>query len=314
MTSLLITHEISARHKVPPGHPECPERYQAVLDALATNDLDWPTIAAPEASRHQLTLCHEAAFVDMIYDTAGESDEPVPFDPDTWASKFGLECALRAAGGACLAVDKVMQREAHTAFSLMRPPGHHAEPDRAMGFCLFSSAAIAACHAREIYGLSRIAVVDFDVHHGNGTQACFWDEVGLFYASSHQMPLFPGTGARSETGAHKNIFNLPLAPGTTGTEIIKGWRDDLLPAIEEAAPELIIISAGFDAHRLDPLGGLGMDTDDFGTLTANIIATASRLAEAQGGCPVISLLEGGYNLDVLGASVVSHMRALEQAG
>ncbi|MEK9759526.1 MAG: histone deacetylase family protein [Candidatus Puniceispirillum sp.] len=314
MTPLLITHEISARHEVPPGHPECPERYQVILDALPASYLYWPISDAPEASRQQLLLCHEASFVDMICDTAGASDEPVPFDPDTWASKFGLECALRAAGGACLAVDKVMQQEAHTAFSLMRPPGHHAEPDRAMGFCLFSSAAIAACHAREIYRLSRVAVVDFDVHHGNGTQACFWNEAGLFYASSHQMPLFPGTGARSETGAHHNIFNLPLASGTSGTEIITGWRNDLLPAIEAAAPELIIISAGFDAHRLDPLGGLGMDTDDFGRLTADIVATAARLAAAQGACPVISLLEGGYNLDVLGASVVSHMRALDGAG
>lgn len=308
----LITHDISAQHAVPDGHPECPERYGVILDALPDLAHDWIKCEAPLATMDQLALAHNPDYINMVYDTVAQSDDLVPFDPDTWSSKYGLECAARAVGGACLAVDMVVGGEASTAFSLMRPPGHHAEPDRAMGFCLFSSAAIAARHAQEKWGLKTIAVVDFDVHHGNGTQACFWDDASLIYASSHQMPLFPGTGAVAETGAHNNIFNMPFYDGASGTEIIKGWTNELLPAIEAASPDLIIISAGFDAHKLDPLAGLGMETEDFGILTAHIITAAAHIAQTNKTAHVISLLEGGYNLNVLGASVVSHMNALAQ--
>lgn len=310
MNPALITHEISSEHDVPSGHPERPERYSAILSHIGNDYESWQRVVAPVAGREQLELVHAASYIDMIVDVAGEANEPAPFDADTWASKRGYECALRAVGGACLAVDLVMQNKANTAFSLMRPPGHHAEPEKAMGFCLFSSAAIAARHAQEKWGLNRVAVVDFDVHHGNGTQACFWNDGSLIYASSHQMPLFPGTGANDETGAYQNVFNLPLAYGTSGASIRSGWREHLLPSVVAARPELIIISAGFDAHEADPLGGLQMTSKDFGILTDDIIVAATDAAEDSGSVRVISLLEGGYDLNALGESVCQHMDAL----
>ena len=311
MTPALITHEISAKHDVPPGHPERPERYAAILDHIGDDYQSWQRVTAPLAKRDQLRLIHSESYIDMVCDVAGSSEEAAPLDADTWASKRGYECALRAVGGACVAVDMVMTGKASTAFSLMRPPGHHAEPEKAMGFCLFSSAAIAARHAQEKWGINRVAVVDFDVHHGNGTQACFWNDGSLFYASSHQMPLFPGTGAHDEMGAYQNIFNLPLAHGTGGASVRSGWRDHLLPSVVEARPELIIISAGFDAHEADPLGGLQMASEDFGILTNDIIDAATHAAEDSGALRLISLLEGGYDLNALGESVCQHMDALE---
>ena len=311
MTPAFITHEVSGLHEVPEGHPERPDRHQAIISAMGDEFLHWAQHIAPKATRDQLGLIHCSAYIDKIFDMTSNITDLVPLDADTWAGPHSLETALRAAGGACLAVDLVMQDRASTVFSAMRPPGHHAEPDRAMGFCLFSSAAIAARHAQTVWGASRVAVVDFDVHHGNGTQAAFWDVANLIYASSHQMPLYPGTGAIDEKGAHNNIFNLPCAPGTSGTEIIAGWRDSLLPDILDLAPDLIIISAGFDAHIDDPLGGLAMQTTDFGKLTTEIGLCVQKIADATGGCRLISLLEGGYNLDALGQSVCAHLRALE---
>ena len=306
-----ITHEISGLHEVPEGHPERPDRYRAIISAMGDEFARWTYHKAPKASRDQLELVHHSAYIDQIFDTISNIADLVPIDADTWAGPHSLETALRAAGGACLAVDIVMRDKAPTAFSAMRPPGHHAEPDRAMGFCLFSSAAIAARHAQTVWGIGRVAVVDFDVHHGNGTQTAFWDDASLIYASSHQMPLYPGTGAAHEQGAHNNIFNVPCVPVTSGTKIIKGWRDSLLPAIVDAAPELVIISAGFDAHVDDPLGGLAMQTADFATLTSDICACVQQIANVTGGCRLISLLEGGYHLDALGQSVCAHLRALE---
>ena len=311
MKPAFIIHEVSSQHEVPAGHPERPERHSAIINAMGDDFAHWAHHQAPEASRTQLELVHHVDYIAQIFAATEGTNSLVPLDADTWAGPHSLETALRAAGGACLAVDLVMQGAASTAFSAMRPPGHHAEPDRAMGFCLFSSAAIAARHAQQVWGIERVAVVDFDVHHGNGTQAAFWDDGSLIYASSHQMPLYPGTGAASEQGAHNNIFNLPCAPGTSGTEIIRGWREALLPEIVEAAPSLIIISAGFDAHINDPLGGLGMQSADFATLTTAIGECAAQIADATGACHVVSLLEGGYDLDALGESVCLHLRALE---
>ena len=311
MTPAFIIHDVSGLHEVPEGHPERPDRHRAIISAMGDEFSHWKYHKAPKASRNQLELVHHSAYIDHILHATRNITDLVPLDADTWAGPHSLETALRAAGGACIAVDLVMQGKAPTAFSAMRPPGHHAEPDRAMGFCLFSSAAIAARHAQTVWGIGKVAVVDFDVHHGNGTQAAFWNDASLIYASSHQMPLFPGTGAAHEQGAHNNIFNLPCAPGTSGMEIIQRWRDGLLPAIVDAAPDLVIISAGFDAHIEDPLGGLAMQTDDFATLTSDIGACVKQIADATGGCRLISLLEGGYNLNALGQSVCTHLRALE---
>ena len=311
MALVFTTHACAGRHQTPNGHPEQAARYSAVMTACQAHiDQQWQTETAPEASYDQLCLVHTPAYVDTLFthcakDTLSTAAALLQLDADTYAGPDSLEAALRGAGGACQLVDQVMTAGG-AGFSAMRPPGHHAEPDRAMGFCLVSSAAIAARHAQAVHGAGRVAVLDFDVHHGNGTQAAFWDHPDLIYASSHQMPLYPGTGAADECGAHDNIINLPLAAGTSGADILSGWRDILLPAVAKAEPDLIIISAGFDAHEDDPLGGLGMTTTDFASLTTDIAALA---ADCSGG-RIVSVLEGGYNLDALGASVLAHLRAL----
>ena len=240
----IISHEISSHQDTPKGHPERAERYEAIKNRIDGNYKNWSRIQAPLATREQLLGAHTKTFLDHIDETASEALNPVGLDPDTWAGKLGVEAASRGAGGACLAVDKVMEKEEGASFSAMRPPGHHAEPDKAMGFCVYSSAAVAARHAQEQWGLERVAVLDFDVHHGNGTQACFWDDPSLFYASSHQMPLFPGTGEKSETGASNNIINLPFSHGALGLDVLEGWKDNLLPHVLDFKPNLIIISAG----------------------------------------------------------------------
>ena len=311
MKPAFIIHEMSGQHEVPVGHPERPERHKAIISSVSDNFAHWIQHKAPKASRKQLELVHYDDYIGQIFEATSETNDLVQLDADTWAGPNTLETSLRAVGGACLAVDLVIQKKVSTAFSAMRPPGHHAEPDKAMGFCLFSSAAIAARHAQKEWGIERVAVLDFDVHHGNGTQAAFWNDPSLIYASSHQMPLYPGTGAVDEQGAHKNILNLPCPPGMSGTDIISGWREVLLPFIVEAAPELIIISAGFDAHIDDPLGGLEMQTLDFATLTNEIGYCVKSIAEKFGSCSALSLLEGGYNLEALGKSVCKHMHALE---
>jgi acetoin utilization deacetylase AcuC-like enzyme len=271
----------------------------------------WTKRQAPAAGYEQLCLIHSPAYVETLMDelqTKAVSNECLhQIDGDTYAGPDSLDAALRGAGGACFLVDQAM-REGGVGFSAMRPPGHHAEPNRAMGFCLFSSAAIAARYAQTEYGADRVAVLDFDVHHGNGTQAAFWDRPNLLYASSHQMPLYPGTGAAHDRGAHDNIFNLPFAQGTGGAEILSGWREQLLPSIAACHPDLIIVSAGFDAHKDDPLGGLKMNTDDFAALTRAITELAANCC----GGRVVSVLEGGYNLNALGASVLAHLQVLAE--
>jgi acetoin utilization deacetylase AcuC-like enzyme len=229
----------------------------------------------------------------------------ISLDGDTHMSPLSLNAALAGAGGAVEAARQVLTGESERVFVASRPPGHHAEPEQAMGFCLFSNAAIAAKYAISTHGLDRVAVVDFDVHHGNGTQAAFWSDSHCVFASSHQMPLYPGTGARSETGVG-NIYNAPIDPGTDGKTITRIWQDYLLPKVAAMSPELIIISAGFDAHANDPLGGLNMQDNDFANITTMIRDLADQYADGR----IVSILEGGYDLDGLRDSACAHLNAL----
>jgi acetoin utilization deacetylase AcuC-like enzyme len=301
----LYTQASCLAHDPGPGHPESPARRAAVLDALATP----PFIAldrreAPRATRTQLERVHRADFVDEILANVPETGWS-RLDADTVMSPASAEAALRAAGAACAAVDAVLTTGLRRAFCAVRPPGHHATPSNAMGFCLFNNVAVAAAQAMAVHGLTRVAIVDFDVHHGNGTQDIFWSDARVLYASSHQWPLYPGTGARAETGAG-NIVNAPLPAGAGGIDFRDAFNRIVLPALDEFAPQLVIVSAGFDAHRLDPLAGLELETDDYAWVTRRLLDLAQRHAEGR----VVSSLEGGYDLGALAESSAAHVGAL----
>ncbi len=303
----LFTHPACLAHDPGAWHPECPDRLRAVLRALEAEAFA-PLLreAAPQASEDRLRLAHPDAYVAAILTVRPAAGELVSIDADTAMSEGSAEAALRAAGGAVAAVDAVMEGWARRAFVATRPPGHHAEPATAMGFCFFANAAIAALHARARWGLRRVAVVDFDVHHGNGTQAIFWPDADLFYGSSHQHPCFPGTGMARERGAAGNICNVPLPPGADGAAFRAAWSGTILPALDRFAPELLIVSAGFDAHKADPLAQLRVETEDFAWLSERLVDAATRHC----GGRVVSVLEGGYDLDALAAGVAAHVRAL----
>lgn len=303
MTTALITHPDCAGHVTPEGHPEQVARLGAVLDALEGKDL--LRVEAPLAEDDAILLCHPSAHLDAIKAAEPEAGE-VALDADTWMSPGSLTAAYRAVGGAVRAVDMVMGGEVQNAFVATRPPGHHAEKQQPMGFCLFGNVAIAAKHALETHGLSRVAIVDFDVHHGNGTQDLLWDEPRAQFISTHQMPLYPGTGAQHERGAHGQVTNIPLSAGTDGALYRNILTSRILPLIEAFAPEMLFISAGFDAHKDDPLASLALSTEDFGWITSELCALAGRIC----GGRVVSCLEGGYNLPALGASAAAHVDAL----
>ena len=310
MPTALITHPACLGHEMGPYHPECPDRLRAVLGALETEEFtDLLRESAPHATVDQLARVHPRDYVDAILSIRPNEGELAQLDPDTAMSAGSAEAALRAAGGAVAAVDAVMEGWARAAFAAVRPPGHHAEPARPMGFCLFNSAAVAALHARDRWGVSRVAVVDFDVHHGNGTQAMFAADASLFYASSHQHPCYPGTGAASERGAADNIVNAPLPPGTDGAGFRAAWQNIILPELDRFAPGLLIVSAGFDAHKADPLAELRLETADFTWITEQLLAVAA----AHCGSRIVSVLEGGYDLNALAASAAAHVRALMRA-
>lgn len=307
MTTALFSHPATLEHDTGPHHPECPNRVRAVLRALEAPEFQGLLRElAPLAPVEALEAAHSSAFVERLLAIRPAPGQHVYIDGDTVVSAGTMEAARRAAGGAMAAVDAVMEGWAKAAFVAMRPPGHHAERDRAMGFCFFNNAAIAAFHAREKYGLRRIAVADFDVHHGNGTQDIFGPDPELFYASSHQYPCYPGTGARDERGVAGNVINVPLAPGSGSVEFRRAWEAEILPAVQEFAPELLILSAGFDAHAADPLAQLRLREADFAWVTEALLAVADA------SCPgrVISLLEGGYDLEALAASAAAHVRGL----
>ncbi len=303
----LISHPACLAHDPGPHHPESINRLRVVMAAL-----DRPEFAgllreeAPRATTAQLLRAHTAAYVEEMLTLDPAPGELVALDPDTIASPGTLEAALRAAGGSIHAVDAVMAGRVRNAFVATRPPGHHAERARAMGFCLFASAAIAARHAQARWGLARVAVVDFDVHHGNGTQDIAWDDAGMFYGSSHQSPCYPGTGLASEHGGHHQIVNAPLPPGAGGPAFRAVWRDRIIPALDAYAPELIIVSAGFDAHRADPLAQLMVEDADFDWLTRALLAAADRHCAGR----LVSILEGGYDLAALAASTALHVSVL----
>jgi acetoin utilization deacetylase AcuC-like enzyme len=303
--TLFLTREAGLGHVTPPGHPERVERLEAIHRALGAAEFSGLLRRdAPLAADADLLRAHPQSYLDRI--RAGlPGDGWAQLDPDTFMSPGSLDAALRAAGGVCAAVDAVIADDAGNAFVAMRPPGHHAERDVAMGFCLFGSVAIGALRALDHHGLARVAVLDFDVHHGNGTQDILWDEARALFVSSHQMPLYPGTGAASERGAHDNVVNLPLAGGS-GTAAMRAVWEPALALVETFAPKLILVSAGFDAHRADPLAGLNWTEDDFTWITAAICDLANRVC----GGRVVSSLEGGYDLDALGTSVAAHMRVL----
>ena len=298
---ILYSHPDCARHLTPEGHPERAARLPAVLGALEGLELD--RREAPLADDADLLRAHPQSHLDRLAEAAPASGQ-VPLDPDTWMSPGSLGAARRAAGGACAAVDAVMEVPGR-AFVATRPPGHHAEPEAPMGFCLYSNAAIAALRAMEVHGLSRVALADFDVHHGNGTQAVLWSEPRARFATSQQMPLWPGTGARSERGAHDQVLNLPLAPGAGGAAFASAW-DEALDWLDAWSPEFVIVSAGFDAHADDPLANLELREDDFAAITERLAGLADAHAEGR----LVSLLEGGYDLAALGRSARAHVEAL----
>lgn len=305
MSIALFLDDASLGHRTPNGHPERPARFEAAKARLAEPDfVGLPRRSPNAASRAALERAHPKAFVDHVLG-AERPDGLVMLDGDTAVGPGSTLAALKAAGAGTEAVDAVMTGEIARAFCVVRPPGHHAEQERAMGFCLFNSIAIAALHAQEAHGLERVAVLDFDVHHGNGTQAIFWDRPSVLFASSHQMPLFPGTGAVSETGAG-NIFNAPLRPGDGGPALRKAWEDRLLPAVDAFKPEMILVSAGFDAHVRDPLANIEAEADDFGWVTDRIAEIAADHAQGR----IVAMLEGGYDLRGLSESLAAHVAAL----
>jgi acetoin utilization deacetylase AcuC-like enzyme len=305
MTTVLYTHEACLTHDPGPHHPESPARLAAVLEALSD-----PAFAAlerreaPRATAAQIARVHPGDFFARLLAMV-PAHGYTAIDADTVLSPGSGEAALRAAGAAVAAVDAVIGGEGRRAFCAVRPPGHHAEPGHAMGFCLFNNVAIAAQHARQAHGLARVAVVDFDVHHGNGTQAAFETDPSLLYASTHQMPLYPGTGAPSERGVG-NIVNAPLRPGAGSLQFRQAFSDIILPALDAFRPELVIISAGFDAHRADPLAQLMLVEADYAWSTERLCELANQHAQGR----IVSSLEGGYDLDALAASAAAHVAAL----
>ena len=306
MTLQIITHPSSYEHVTPPGHPERVARIERV-DQVLSGDAFADTVrtVAPAADIADLKRAHTSLYVDGIIDAA-PSEGWASLDADTHMSPGSLNAAYHAAGSNIAAVQAVASGDARAAFCAVRPCGHHAERERAMGFCLFSNIAVGALYGLEVLGMSRIAIIDFDVHHGNGTQDIFWDDDRVMFASTHQMPLFPGTGAAGERGEHDNIYNAPLRPMTGGAEMRAAFENRVMPAVRAHEPDLVMISAGFDAHAADPLANLNWTGEDFRWATERLCDAAADLCDGR----VVSTLEGGYDLDGLAESLAAHLDVL----
>jgi len=315
MTTLLLTHPVFLGHDTGPGHPERPDRMRAI-DKVLAHEIFEPLRREEAPLRDDveqwIALAHPQSYIDRIKEVRpSPGEDPIHLDGDTLLSPGSWEAALRAVGAGLRAVDAVLDKSSGlaNAFCQVRPCGHHAETARAMGFCIFNNVAVAAMYARKKHGAERVAVVDFDVHHGNGTQDIFWSDKDLFFASTHQMPLYPGTGAPNETGVG-NIFNAPLRPGDGGEPFREAMESRILPALRNFGPDLVLISAGFDAHRDDPLANLQLVESDFAWATEALAEVARRQSQGR----LVSMLEGGYNLTGLARSVAVHVKGLMDAG
>ena len=309
MTTRLYTHADCLNHITPDGHPERVARLNAVLDALQQPQFSaLERHDAPLGTDEQLLLCHPNAYVESIK-RAVPKHGLHQLDGDTYMSPGSYTAALRGVGAICAAIDAVLDGEIQNTFCATRPPGHHAEYQTSMGFCLFGTAAIGARYALEMRNLNRVAVVDFDVHHGNGTQDLLQSEPRAIFASSHQMPLWPGSGDAHEVGAHNNIINIPLPPASTGADLLDIYQNQLFARLVDHQPELLIISAGFDAHEDDPLANLNFTSHEFGKLTQTLCEFAHDYCDGR----VVSLLEGGYDLDALAQSAANHVKALMES-
>jgi acetoin utilization deacetylase AcuC-like enzyme len=305
VTTLLVTHPSCLEHRTGPHHPERPERLKAVLEALSAPEFAGLLRAeAPRASLDQLTRVHPREYVLRTLGAVPE-EGLVEIGEDTVLSPGSGEAALRAAGAVVHAVEEVAGGRASNAFCAVRPPGHHAEPAKAMGFCLFNNVLVGARHAQTLPGIARVAVVDFDLHHGNGTQAVAEGDDTLFYASTHEYPQYPGTGSSRETGLG-NVVNVPLFRGTDGAGFRHAVSERILPALSEFVPGLLVVSAGFDAHKADPMGDLELSVEDFAWATAQLRSFASAYCSGR----IVSVLEGGYDLEALAASAAAHVREL----
>lgn len=306
MTTLVVSHPKCLEHQTPFGHPERPDRLRIITHVLEHERFSGLVRdEAPQAEVAALVRVHPAEFVERI-ENATPFVGLVHVDADTTLSPGSFEAALRAAGGAVFAVDEVMGRRASNAFVATRPPGHHAETATAMGFCLFNNAAIAARHAQAVHGVERVAIMDFDVHHGNGTQDIFWSDPSVMYLSTHEMPLYPGTGGALERGAYDQIVNAPLRAGDGGDQFREALETAILPRLRAFRPDLVIVSAGFDAHERDPLANLNLTEADFAWATSKLMDIADECADGR----IVSVLEGGYDLEGLGRSVAAHVMAL----
>lgn len=307
MTTRLYEHTIFLEHRTPEGHPERADRLRSLNIALEhPNFASLDRKQAPQANEDSVLLAHPEKHLAAVMRSIPEEDTVKQIEADTYVGPKSFQAALTGVGGAMAAVDDVLSGKVDNAFVAARPPGHHAEKDKFMGFCLFNNAAIAARHAQRKHGIERVAIVDWDVHHGNGTQDIFWDDPSVLFCSTHQMPLYPGTGAKDETGVKNNVVNAPLSPDTGSEHFREAFKSRVLPALENYRPDFIIISAGFDAHHRDPLAQINLVGDDFDWATGRLMEIAGKYANNR----VVSLLEGGYDLEGLAESAGMHILRL----